>query len=277
MSAKKEKFIIYTIGDYGDDLAFNEVTTRIEQHFYGHDIAIHKQKVEAFSTVETGFTLAQLALNVPETPKGLREHAKFFVNTAPRKDDPLIRVKNQGEALVYFKLYNGVEGVAVNSGWSLSFIKDAAVEIRAMSVDDAGSQFRSRDIFPQAFAEAVLGGKKNLGRDIRDEIPDFPENHVAYTDGYGNLKCSIDPDKINEHLGKHVKVYVNRATLFATVSQGIFGVEEGEFCVSVGSSGWELPDGTRKRFVEIVRRGGSAAEAADKPHSGKKLTWKIVE
>lgn len=270
-------FKIFCIGDYGDDLAFNEVTQRLNKEFFGHSTEIHKQKVAAFSTVETGFTLGQLAMNTPTDPEGFSETIKFFVNTAPRKDDPLVRVGNQGEGLVYFKLPNGVEGVAVNSGWSLSFIKDAATEIRQVNCGDAGSQFRSRDLFPKALADIVLDRDAVLGDEVKDTIPDFPENHLAFTDGYGNLKTSIPADILEDNMGKHVKIYMNRKTIFAKISKGIFGVEEGEFALSVGSSGWTKPDGEEVKFVEIVQRGGSAAESVHYPPAGKRIAWTIVE
>lgn len=268
---------IFCIGDYGDDLAFNEVTHRINKEFFGHNTEVHKQKVSAFSTVETGFTLAQIAMNTPSEPAGYAESVKIFVNTAPRKDDPLIRVGNQGEGLVYFRLPNKVEGVVVNSGWSLSFIKDIAEELRIVNCGDAGSQFRSRDLFPKAFADIILEREDILGDEIKGSIPDFPENHLAFTDGYGNLKTSIPAHVLEENMGKHVKIYINRRTVFAKISKGIFGVEEGEFSLSAGSSGWNLPNGERVQFTEVVQRGGSAADVVGYPQAGKKLAWKIVD
>ena len=268
---------VYVIGDYNDHLAFNEVNMRIEGNLFGRNINIFNQNVPAFDTMSTGFCLAQLAMNVPTDIEGYTENVKFFVNTAPRKDDPKIRVKCAGEGLVYFKLHNGVEGVAVNSGYSLAFVKAGATEIREIKADKDGSQFRSRDVFPKAFAEIVKGNYDILGEDIRENIPDVPENVVVWTDGYGNLKTSINPSLIAEATEKHVKMNINQRHIFGKVGSGIFGVEDGEFCVSVGSSGWTLPDGKDIRFTEVVLRGGNAARSVDSPHAGKKIDWKLVE
>ena len=265
---------IYVIGDYGDHLAFNEVHLRISAAMPHADWRVFDQNVPAFDTVSTGFCLAQLALNTPESDT---DKTKFFVNTAPRKDDPKIRVKNEGESLVYFKLYNGVEGVAVNSGYSLSFVKASATEIRTINIGKEGSQFRSRDLFPHAFGKIMAGEPNMLGDDIKDSIPDFPRECVVWTDGYGNLKCSVDPRQLENHKGKHVKLYINQVPILGKIADGIFGVEDGEFCVSKGSSGWPLADGSECRFTEIVLRGGSAAKTVGNPHSGKKIGWKLVE
>ena len=70
---------------------------------------------------------------------------------------------------------------------------------------------------------------------------------------------------------------INQRHIFGKVGSGIFGVEDGEFCVSVGSSGWTLPDGKNIRFTEVILRGGNAARSVDSPHAGKKIDWKLVE
>lgn len=265
---------IYVIGDYNDDLAFNEVHMRLDAAMNDKPYRIFQQNVPAFDTVSTGFALAQLALNAP---KSSTEKTKFFVNTAPRKDDPKERVKCEGEALVYFKLYNGIEGVAVNSGYSLSFVKEAATEIKALKIDKAGSQFRSRDLFPYAFGKVVKKDEAVFGEDIKASIPDIPEDCVVWTDGYGNLKCSINPSKLTAQMNKHVKLYINQVPILGKIAEGIFGVEDGEFCISQGSSGWPLPDGSERRFTEIVLRGSSAAKTVGYPYSGKKISWQVVE
>ena len=74
---------------------------------------------------------------------------------------------------------------------------DAAEEIREIHCAKEGSQFRSRDIFPPAFGLIARGDYTHLGADIRAQVPDFPKDVVCYTDGYGNMKCSIDPARLN--------------------------------------------------------------------------------
>jgi hypothetical protein len=266
--------IVYVIADYGDlaDLAFAEVTQKLHYELRDKDAYITTFAVPAFDTVATGFVLAQTAIN-----SRLDGRHKFYVNTAPRKDDLTPRVQNSGEGLAYAKLHNGVEIVAVNSGYSLSFIKDAAVEIREIHCSKEGSQFRSRDVFPPAFGLIAHGDYSQLGDDIRDAVPDYPRNVVCYTDGYGNMKCSVDPDDLKAINGKHVTLDVNGRHTVARVADGIFGVADGEFCMSKGSSGWTLPNGKNVEFTEIVQRGGNAAKTFGKPPGGIEVTWRVIE
>lgn len=265
--------LVYVIADYGDlhDLAFAEVTQKLEYELRDLDAKITTFAVPAFDTVATGFALAQTAIN-----SKLEERHKFYVNTAPRKDDLTPRVKNSGEGLAYAKLFNGVEIVAVNSGYSLSFIKDAATEIREIHCDKHGSQFRSRDIFPPAFGLIAHGDYSNLGEDIRASVPDSPKNAVCYTDGYGNMKCSVDPADLADLNGKYVTLTINNRPHAARVADGIFGVADGEFCFSKGSSGWSLPDGRKVEFSEVVMRGGNAAKVFGKPPGGIGLSWQEI-
>lgn len=269
-----KNMLVYVIADYGDlhDLAFAEVTQKLHYELRDLNAEVTTFAVPAFDTVATGFSLAQTAIN-----SKLGERHKFYVNTAPRKDDLTPRVKNSGEGLAYVKLSNGVEIVAVNSGYSLSFVKDAAVEIREIHCDKDGSQFRSRDVFPPAFGLIAHGDYSKLGDDIRDAVPDFPKNVVCYTDGYGNMKCSVDPNDLKSINGKHVTLDVNGRHTAARVAEGIFGVADGQFCFSKGSSGWTLPDGRKVEFTEIVQRGGNAAKTFGRPPGGIEVHWRTID
>ncbi|MEM7762143.1 MAG: hypothetical protein AAF298_29105, partial [Cyanobacteria bacterium P01_A01_bin.40] len=136
---------INLIADYGiGDPAFAEVSQRLNQKL--PSAQIHCLSVPPFSTLATGFWIAQLGLN-PGAPKRL-----IFHNCAPRQDDLEARSNNEGEGLTYIKLHNGVEVVGVLAGYTLSLIKDEAIEINTIDVSRGGSQFRSRDVFPPAAA-----------------------------------------------------------------------------------------------------------------------------
>lgn len=271
---------IRVIADYGQlgDLAFAEVTDRMHAVMRDAGIADYKidlTSVPAFDTYATGFALAQLALNSP-----LGKDHVFYVNTAPRKDNKSARIDNEGEGLVYVRLKNGVQIVAVNSGYSLTFIKPFADIIRVLKVERAGSQFRSRDIFPRAVGAVLSGDEKILGGDARKAVPDkIPENRVVYTDGYGNLKTSVNPAELKSLKGKLVYLKVGDADNVAVhVGTGIFDVPDGDFCFAAGSSGWDVPKkGGRLQFAELVKRGGSAAKAVGDPQGGKTLLWKKVQ
>ena len=228
--------------------------------------------VPAFDTVATGFYLAQLANN---HKMGARQF--FYVNTAPRKDDPRPRVNNAGEALAYVRLKDGVQIVAVNSGYSLSFVKEHAEEMRVIKCSAEGSQFRSRDVFPQAFGLIAHGDFSQLGDVIKSsDLPDVPESVVCYTDGYGNIKTSIDAKTIEPLKGKNVVIEIDGHTHEAHVADGIFAVPDGGLVLSAGSSGWPRADGSRIRFVEISLRSGSASRLFKRPKGGSKIAWRVI-
>ena len=259
--------LVYVIADFGPlgDLAYAEVMQRLYADLDADDFEIQIFPVPAFDTMATGFFLGQTAIN-----SRLGHRHKFYVNTAPRKDNLEKRTHNSGESLAYVKLFNDVEIVVVNSGNSLSFVKDAAVNITGLDVASAGSQFRSRDVFPQPFIDIVKGDYSRLTEDWRDDVPDMPTDCVYYTDGYGNLKCGIDPAKLG---GGPARVTINGVTQTVMRTDGIFGVKDGEFSFAKGSSGWTLPNGKAIQFAEIVKRGGSAAEAFGKPIGGSSVAW----
>ena len=266
----KQPLLLHILADYGasDDMAFAEVKQAVRAVTRGLDVTFDISSVPAFDTIATGFYLAQLAIN---SPFG-KDHL-FYVNTAPRKDDVKARTNCAGEGLVYAELTNGVRIVAVNSGYSLSFLKTHAKTIRHLDVDTAGSQFRSRDNFPAAVGDIAHNIETRLGMDIANDIPDMPKDVIAYTDGYGNLKTSIAHDELDGLTGQKVNVTINGITKTATVGVGIFSVPENEFVLSAGSSGWVMPNGTKRRFVECVFRGFSAAKAFGYPQGGNKITW----
>ncbi len=269
-----ERQYIRVIGDYGSlgDMAFAEVSDRIDAELMGAgiDYQMRLTSVPQFDTVATGFVLAQLAVN-----SGLSKRHIFYVNTAPRKDNKAARVNNEGEGLVYMRLKNGVRIVAVNSGHSLTLVKPFAVETKIINVSKAGSQFRSRDIFPQAVGALVREDQSIFGADAASLVPDrFPDNVVVYTDGYGNMKCSVDPTQLEVRKGERVTLQVNGREQVAVVGSGIFDVADGEYCFARGSSGWDLPDGRRRAFAEIIKRGGNASKTFGTPPGGVEVAWK---
>ena len=120
MSKNNGKLTVTVIADYGalSDMAFAEVTQSIYNQLSDFDPRVKEYSVTPFDTVSTGFFLAEAAIN-----SKLGANQIFFVNTAPRHDDHKPREDAAGEKLVYMKLHNGVQIIAVNSGYSLSFVK----------------------------------------------------------------------------------------------------------------------------------------------------------
>lgn len=274
------------MADYGatGDLAFSEVEDRLhnqirpiqaEKFAQGEfmDYKLDVTPVRAFSSVENAFLTAQLAINSP-----LGSDHIIYNNVAPRKDDLEVRTKNAGEPFIYLKLTNGVQVITVNSGYSATLLKPFATEIRTVKVDNDKTQFRSRDNYPKILGHVLREDWSILGDDATDAVPDeFPKNTIVYNDGYGNLKTTVSVEDIAVHKGERRTVMINGRIQYVTVGEGIFSVRDGEFCLAKGSSGWELPDGTRFDFVELVKRGGSAYAEFAKPPAGLKVKFPDTE
>ncbi len=251
--------LIHVVADYGHgDLAFAEVVQRLSLHLPG--AAVVPTPVPAFDTVSAGFCVAQLAL----TPGPARV---VFHNVAPRGDTPDPRRGNQGERLVAAWVPGDVIVIGPNAGHCFSFLRDEALVLREVPYGAAGSQFRSRDFFPELVAGIVEGDESCLGDHLPpDAVADLPEQRVVYVDGYGNLKTSwFDAPA---HSGERVEVVIGGQSALATVSDGTFEVPTGELAFAPGSSGWTTRAGRDLRFFELFLRGGSAALRFGGPKAG---------
>lgn len=254
--------LVHLIADYGHgDLAFAEVAQRIKRHLPDAEIVL--TPVPPFSTLAAGFCVAQLGLNDP--PAG----TLIFHNVAPRMDDKRVRAGNAGERLAFARLITGVRVVGVNAGYAFSFIRGASEELRWVSVPAEGSQFRSRDLFPEAIGEIAQGHAALLAEKIPpDQIPEIPKNRIAYIDGYGNLKTTLDRESLPFPSGASVEIRIGKHRHKAAAAPASFEVPIGEMALAPGSSGWREGSGKELRWMELFLRGGSAWEAFGKPPVG---------
>ncbi|MBP5344236.1 MAG: SAM-dependent chlorinase/fluorinase [Alphaproteobacteria bacterium] len=259
-------FYIDFIADYGattgiDDLAFSEVNRKLAEEFSKQSLDFPMMKnlsVRPFNTVETGFAVAQLAYN-----STLGKQHIVYHNTAPRKDKLDARLNNAGEFLAVTELPNGVRIIGVFGGYTFAFINAPIYRVKCA---DAGSQFRSRDVFPPCVASLAkhanepLSTWELLGDQITD-VPAVPKNTICSIDGYGNLKTTIAMDA-------NIRSIVIKNITFPVVQgQGIFAVPDGQLILAPGSSGWN-----GKRFTEVCLRGGSAAKLFEQPVPGDVIT-----
>jgi S-adenosylmethionine hydrolase len=243
--------LITVVADYGTgDLAFAEVRQTFAELLPEAEIAA--LPVPPFDTVSAGFCVAQLAFGAGPANRVI------YANVAPRQDQEDAREDNAGERLVAARLSSGVLVVGVDSGSSLSFLADEGVPLRAVQVPDAGSQFRSRDVFPAAVAGLVRGDADLLGEVVK--VGPAPQRSVVYTDGYGNLKTSWHEPPAP--VGTTVRVRIGDRTAPAVVSDGVFAVPAGAMSFAPGSSGWGEP------FYELLIRGGNAATLFGRPANG---------
>lgn len=252
---------VHLIADYGvGDPSFGEVIQKLKM--LSPELEVYPTSVPAFSTLNTGFWIAQYALH------RTFDNLAIYSNTAPRKDKKQPREKNEGEGLVYAKLKNGVPVIAVNAGYCMSFIKNEIADFRKVNVANKGSQFRSRDFYPDAVVKILNNDPKILGEklDIKS-IPDVPINHIASIDGYGNIKTSTRRSQVTFEEAQKLKVKIDSQTHVAYFADGNFSVTEGELAFAAGSSGGDDP------FIELFLRGGSAWELFDKPKIESEISF----
>ncbi|MBD3250508.1 MAG: hypothetical protein GF381_03005 [Candidatus Pacebacteria bacterium] len=247
-------YFIQLVADYGvGDPAFGEVAQRLKHLL--PQAQVFPTSVPAFSTLATGFWINQYALMAGP------ENFIIYSNTAPRKDTKQERKANEGEKFVFAQLNNGNQVAAVNSGYCLSFIKDQLKTFKTINISNKGSQFRSRDFYPQAVVGILKKKKGVLGQDLDQSlIPDLPSNRLAFVDGYGNLKTTIYQSEIKHKPGSKIKIKLNGVVRTAYFAHGNFEVKEGELAFAPGSSGKK-----EDRFLEIFLRGGSAHALFDHP------------
>jgi hypothetical protein len=260
--------LVHIVADYGQgDLAFAEVVQRLKLHLPDAEPVL--TPVPPFCTLAAGFCIAQLALN-PAPPGTIVYH-----NVAPRKDDDAARAANAGERLSYARLRTGVRVIGVNAGHALSFIRDEAEKLRWAAVEAEGSQFRSRDLFPQTAAAIALGRSQALAEDIDPRlIPDVPVSRIAYIDGYGNVKTTLQFDDKRFRPGTKLAIQIAGVTHDALVSDGTFGVEPGRLAFAPGSSGWRTRHGEQVQWVELFLRGGNAWDRFKRPAIGAEIELK---
>lgn len=241
------------IADYGHgDPAFGEVIQKLQS--LDNTVVVHPTSVPAFSTIATGFWTAQYAWVNP------LPNMMIYTNTAPRKDDTKSRDRNEGEKLVYAKLKNGSSVVGVNAGYCFSFIKPNIETLCAVNVANKGSQFRSRDFYPEAVIGISNGDNQFIGEPLDIQtIPDVPTNRVAWIDGYGNMKTSTRRSNVSFNPGQPILVSLNGMKRTAYFTDGTFSVHEGELAFAPGSSGGD------DKFMELFLRGLSAWKEFGKP------------
>ena len=249
--------LLHVVADYGTgDLAFAEVHQHLARLL--PEASVVPLSVAPFDTVSAGFCVAQLALT--EGP----DDRVVYVNVAPRQDHDAPREENAGERLAAARLDSGVLVVGVASGASLGFLADEGVVLHAVDVPAHGSQFRSRDVFPEAVAALARGHDELLGQPLT--CNPAPAECVVYTDGYGNLKTSWHAAPAEP--GSRVRVTAGSEAIEAVVTDGVFTVPAGEVSFAPGSSGWPTADGGFRAFWEVFARGASAAAMLGRPASG---------
>lgn len=242
------KKILHFASDYkAGGLEFAEIRTRLVGALdQPNEVQIIETEVPPLDTVGLGFVTAQLA-QAPFDGKIV-----VYGNAAPRRSKATAQKNNADEGIKYARLKNGAEVVNVNSDYAFGFMKKEIVEFRNIDSPNSGSQFRSRDFFPERVAR-IMNGDHSILTDTLDvaSIPDVEPNQVAWTDGFGNIKTTTrasDLEKTGLKPGQKVQVILNDVAMLGVIAIGGFAVDRGVLAINIGSSGYEDP------FVELFLR-----------------------
>lgn len=254
------KKTIVLICDYGTgDPAFTEVMLQL--HAQSEEIHVSPISTPPFSTLNTGFWICQVAL----TPN--LKNTYIYSNTAPRRESKEAQANNAGEKLMYAKLTTGFEIIAVNSIYNFSFIKPYLQDFFYVKTQNNGSQFRSRDYYPQIVTKMIQEDYSFLGEPASTEsIPDYPKSAIASIDGYGNIKTTSRLSEMTYAPGQKLTIELNGETHHATFTDGVFNIPEGNLALAPGSSGH------KDKFVELFVRGGSAQVLFNHPQVEQTFT-----
>jgi hypothetical protein len=246
---EKSSLHIEVIADYGGGYTTDHAFAEVRNHFLRFDKKgiikmVSEHPVYAFSTIETGFWIAQEGLH--------SEHKNLviFSNTAPRGVHSWRGESRQN--FLYGLLDSAVPVFSINAGYNLSFVKERLKGLWEVKVPNVGTQFRSRDYYPEATMAILQGDLEKIGNPVDiAKIPDMPLFRLASVDGYGNLKTTIKKSQLKEAVlkSKILRVTVNGYSHFAlnTLIPGIEG-RVYDLCVVQGSSG-----GKQGNYLEIVR------------------------
>lgn len=251
---------VHLVADYGPaDPAFSEVAHRLAAR--DPEVTVHPTAVPPFSTVATGFWIEQLACHNPAF-----EELIVYSNTAPRTEATTPGRADAGGELCYLELDTGVPVVAVDAGYNLSFVRDRIREFHTVETPATGSQFRSRDHFPERVLQLAAGNTDSLGerRSIED-VPPRPRSVVCHVDGYGNVKTSIRASELDAG-DAAVTAELGGRNRSVDVAETVGDVDEGAVALVPGSAGGDDP------YLELIERGGSAAAAFGHPTPGDELT-----
>jgi len=249
------------IADYGtDSLATAEAVAAIRRSTtqpFSFDVVAAR----SFNTLHTGFLLAQLHEHLlPNNGTG----TIFFLNTDPRTQTSKGVERAEGSPLVHVTLSSGAQVVTPLAGHCLSLVKPHVAQLHIIPSKAAGSQFRSRDLFPQIVGRAIDGTiAKCLGESMdRERILNAPSGyHVLHIDNYGNVKTSFterDRAALRVEWETDVRIHLADEDVLVPLVKNIFARPAGTLVFAPGSSG----DPTNPYFELSVRFAGNPQQSA---------------
>ena len=205
---------ILLVADYGkNDLAFKEVQQELYRLAQKEGIKIHVDivSVDPFHTAQTAAVVAQAVRD--------GKYDLVYHNTAPRKDATKARVKNDGEPLAYAVAKSdagkNVKVIGVFSGDehnmnTFALLPKKGTHVFKTQSPTHGSQFRSRDVFP----EYVIAALKQNGLGIKEElhVPEFTGDGSIFRDAPAYAQAALQ-DAYENQLARHGDAYRDYITV----------------------------------------------------------------
>ncbi|HEX7300832.1 MAG TPA: hypothetical protein VF257_17665 [Solirubrobacteraceae bacterium] len=238
---------MHLVTDRGpDDPACADLVRRLATALPGAIVQL--TVVAPCDTLAAGCCVAELAVE-DATAERLVAH-----DVTPGPGDPGPWPDGAGEQLCVGRSATGVLIVGPNRGWGWSFAVDAlrglcCMDIVPRDVDDRLplALRHARKRHPHAVTGTVS----------RAAVPAPPERAVAYIDEAGTLKTTLAA--LPADVGSRVLVEIGDVRAPALVSDGSVAVPDGELALAPGPAGG---------YLQLLQRGGSAAERFAEPATG---------
>jgi len=255
---------INIVTDCHDDNARGRVMTRFAALFP----RVHVGFVGVKSDIEAAGNLVDLM------DANLGQRAIVFVNVAPRTKSG----RHNGSPFGHVRL-GKVDIVSTIEGNALSLLQKVVGELTVGVFDVSevlkrlgieyideqylpASQFRSFEFAPRLIHGLIKG--------VSFKSADFPSKNIApmpqaiwWQDNFGNLKTTFTPSEAGFCRGsyeydKGMRWLINDKPFHFNCYESLKDIPHNEIGLVVGSSGYK-----KHRFLEIMKKGGSAAQALD--------------
>lgn len=282
------------INDCIDDNAKGRQGTRAGSILEGH---VEYVRVAASNQLDARLNQIQAAGNLIDQLNAFEDRPGIIlVNVAPRHKKDRAEGNENGTHFGYFR-YKNVVVVSSLDGYTLSLVKKLGLtnSVRRLEIPEtlqilakkgliakseihsvANSQFRSFEYLPKI--GAYLLKEKNIrSKEIDIQTINDAPDAIWYADGFGNYKTTLIPEEFgisssasDEELRSQKNAKKGDVQPLASIQttlgllplyRRLADVPPGEKpALTVGSSGIGSGEG-RRRFIELVIQGKSAAEA----------------
>lgn len=231
---------LIVIADWADDrLARQEYRSATEGNLKDPSFPNITYVSSTPSTIHTGFITAQIV--EVEEALGRPHDTIIFQNTDPRLQTETHVERSQGAEFAVLRLKSGILLCGPNAGYDFSFIRHKIERAYIYRGMNAGSQFRSRDLYSRVCAHLMDNMQDEL--ELEDvgpaAIPQLTGYYVGHIDSYGNIKTTIRQSDLKGkfELGDDIHIRLNGIDKKAKYVSNLFGGEIGELVIYPGSSG----------------------------------------